>query len=98
MNAPVLPFLRRIRLVAPAGLLLAGLPLCGADAASQIDAFPTFQSYIKITGQAPSITGDKAAFQARTRQSENGGTCPLMRAASLVTPRQGRERRWSQLS
>ncbi len=73
MNAPVLPFLRWTRQVAPACLLLAALPLRADNAASQIDAFPTFQSYIKISGQVPSINGDAAAFQARTRQPENGG-------------------------
>ena len=73
MNVKVLQFIRRTSLVAPMGLVLAGVALRADTTASQIDAFPTFQSYIKISGQAPAITGDKAAFQARTRQPENGG-------------------------
>jgi len=56
--------------------LLAGLmiALVGAQGATLPgDAFPTFDSYIKISGQAPSITGDAAAFQRRLQQSESGG-------------------------
>lgn len=43
------------------------------SAANNSDAFPTFDSYIKISGQAPDIKGDSAAFQARNKQSKNGG-------------------------
>ena len=39
---------------------------------AEADAFPRFDSYIKVTGQAPSISGDKAAFQNRTQQSSEG--------------------------
>ena len=54
-----------------AGLLLA---IPGAQgAALPADAFPAFDSYIKISGQAPSITGNEAAFQRRLQQNSNGG-------------------------
>jgi hypothetical protein len=47
--------------------------LAGARAQAPADAFPTFESYIKITGQAPSITGNDAAFQKRVQQPKGGG-------------------------
>src|SRR4051812_36059389 len=56
--------------------LLAGLmiALVGAHGATPpTDAFPNFDSYIKISGQAASVTGDAAAFQRRLQQSDNGG-------------------------
>jgi hypothetical protein len=55
--------------------LIAGamLVLSGAQAALPTDAFPTFDSYIKISGQAPSITGNEAAFQKRLQQPQDGG-------------------------
>jgi hypothetical protein len=45
------------------------LPLSCAEAADtpkQADAFPNYESYIKISGQAPWITGDTSAFANRT--------------------------------
>ena len=42
-------------------------------ATDKSDAFPTFDSYIKISGQAASIKGDGAAYQSRYRQDENVG-------------------------
>ena len=70
MNANSLKFIRTAGLVAGALVALSSLPLLGADKAA--DAFPNFDSYIKITGQAASVTGDSAAFAARARQPENG--------------------------
>ena len=43
------------------------------DASPNEDAFPNYESYIKISGQAAAISGDGAAFQNRLRQPENGG-------------------------
>ncbi len=51
-------------------LALATAPLTAAD---KSDAFPAFENHIKISAQAPSITGDEQAFQARTQQSRSGG-------------------------
>ncbi|HTJ78851.1 MAG TPA: hypothetical protein VL357_07615 [Rariglobus sp.] len=54
-------------LLTAASLTLVSAPLF---AAANSDAFPTFDSYIKITGQAASIKGDSSAFQAHTGVSE----------------------------
>jgi hypothetical protein len=43
------------------------------EASPNEDAFPTYESYIKISGQAAAISGDGTAFQNRVRQPENGG-------------------------
>lgn len=59
-----------------AGLLTASLAVLSAPlaaAADNTDAFPQFDSYIKVSGQAASITGDSSAFQARSGQDDNGG-------------------------
>lgn len=53
-----------------AGVLL--LPSARSAEKAEADAFPRFDSYIKVTGQAPSISGNKAAFQNRTQQSSDG--------------------------
>jgi len=60
----------------PAGViavtsLVLSSPLFAATDKS--DAFPTFDSYLKISGQAASIKGDGAAYQSRYRQDENAG-------------------------
>ena len=49
------------------------LALSGARAQTPSDAFPTFDSYIKITGQNASVNGNEAAFQRRLQQSKGGG-------------------------
>ena len=61
----------RAGLLAGAALALTTTRAAAVDA--NADAFPTFESYIKITGQAASVTGNGAAYQTRTRQPENGG-------------------------
>src|SRR5579885_3179949 len=62
--------------VSPAALLV-GAALMVAPARAQnkaeSDAFPNYDSYIKITGQAAKVTGNEAAFQNRTRQPSDGG-------------------------
>lgn len=69
MQAKLFRSLRNTSLVA--GLIVA---LPGIYAAPPpTDAFPSFDSYIKISGQAASITGDEAAFQKRLQQPQNGG-------------------------
>ena len=52
---------------------LTALTVRGSDKAVAADAFPTFESYIKVTGQAPSINGDESAYQRRMQQSKSGG-------------------------
>src|SRR5208282_2924549 len=44
-----------------AALGLAAAPVA-AVAQTQADAFPSYESYIKISGQAPWMTGDPASF------------------------------------
>jgi len=56
--------------------LIAGMLLVFTSAPAATlpaDAFPTFDSYIKISGQAADITGDKAAYEKRLAQPKNGG-------------------------
>ncbi|HEY8994523.1 MAG TPA: hypothetical protein VIM71_07675 [Lacunisphaera sp.] len=57
--------------------LIAGLILCGSSpfagaAVKEADAFPQFDSYIKVSGQAPNVTGNPAAYAKRFRNPENG--------------------------
>jgi hypothetical protein len=53
-------------------LALAAAPLAAADAAASsdsgagADAFPTYDSYIKVSGQTPWVTGDSAAYAQRS--------------------------------
>lgn len=72
MHASILRIIRRASPVAAVVFTLACAQLLADDVSKQTDAFPVFDSYIKISGQAPSITGDKNAFQARARQSDDG--------------------------
>ena len=37
-----------------------------ADIPTQADVIPTFESYIKVSGRAPEISGDSSAYAART--------------------------------
>jgi len=51
---------------AGAALALPALQATAADAGSaDSDAFPNYESYVKISGEAPFITGDHAAFATR---------------------------------
>ena len=52
--------------------VLAVVPARGADKANA-DAFPDFESYVKISGQVPAVSGDTAAYANRTAQSSTGG-------------------------
>ncbi len=56
-----------VGLLTAASLTIFSAQLLAAD---NSDAFPAFDSYIKVTGQAASIKGDSSAFQARTGVSE----------------------------
>jgi hypothetical protein len=40
--------------------------LAAGDAPAQADAFPSYESYIKISGEAPWMTGDPASFATRS--------------------------------
>ena len=72
MNTSFSSLALRAGIISGTMLLLSGVQ-ARAQGKAPTDAFPTYQSYIKITGQAPDITGDKAAFQSRVKQPSNGG-------------------------
>jgi hypothetical protein len=69
-----LTFLRRGAglICAGAAFALFGVRASAADTPAQTDAFPTFDNYIKVSGLAPFITGDKAAFTTRTGSPTTG--------------------------
>lgn len=73
MKANFSTIVRGASLLAGASLALTALTVRGSEKALAADAFPTFESYIKITGQAPSVSGDENAFQRRAQQSKSGG-------------------------
>lgn len=67
-----LPSVRIGAALACAGAALA-LGAAGAKAQStDADAFPSFESYIKISGEAPWMTGDRAAFATRADTPNTG--------------------------
>ncbi|MCX6954802.1 MAG: hypothetical protein NTV51_21810 [Verrucomicrobia bacterium] len=72
MKANFLPLSRTARLATGTILICTGCLARGASK-PEVDAMPLFESYIKVSGQAPSISGDSSAFQARTKQNSNGG-------------------------
>jgi hypothetical protein len=47
---------------AVAALAVPGIRAAADDAASLADAFPNYESYIKVSGEAPFISGDHSAF------------------------------------
>jgi len=42
------------------------------SAPKDVDAFPNFESYIKVSGKAPSVSGDAAAYAERFQTPEEG--------------------------
>ena len=69
-----LSFLRRGAGLICVGAILA-LPAArssAADPAAQSDAFPLLDNYVKVSGLAPFMSGDKAAFTTRTGSPRNG--------------------------
>jgi hypothetical protein len=72
MKTTFFPFVRSVGLLAGATLIGPSLQIWAAEKAP-VDALPTFESYVKISGQAASISGNDAAFQNRTRQPSDAG-------------------------
>jgi hypothetical protein len=75
----ITPFFPRHSRGVIAGLILASIGVVGqaqqpSPAASKAnsDAFPRFESYIKITGQAPSVTGSDSAYARRFQAPASG--------------------------
>jgi hypothetical protein len=73
MKANFAKFIRSAGLITGTVLALSGVRTLGAEKALPADAFPNFESYIKVTGQAAAITGSKSTFQNRMNQPANGG-------------------------
>ena len=71
MNTVPFSFMNRAGLALSAAALLCGSRILAADKA-EADAFPNYETYIKISGQAPAISGNKEAFQNRARQNSDG--------------------------
>ena len=57
---------------AGAALTFSGSRLHAASTTKEADAFPTYDSYIKVSGETPFITGDTAAFRAQNGTNANG--------------------------
>jgi hypothetical protein len=72
MNLNNFTSLRSAGLFASLALALTVGPAHGAAKAAQTDAFPLFESYIKITGQAPSVSGKDSSYARRTQTPANG--------------------------
>ncbi len=53
-------------------LVLCNAAVGAGPVSKEADAFPVFDSFIKISGQAPSVTGNPAAYAERFRSPENG--------------------------
>ncbi|MBI5767326.1 MAG: hypothetical protein HZA93_05985 [Verrucomicrobia bacterium] len=73
MNNTNSTFIRRAGVLASGLLLVAGVHARAASAKPEADAFPNYESYIKLSGQAASISGSETAFQSRTKNPSNGG-------------------------
>ena len=81
MNVTSFPSLRSAGLLVSLALALTAGPARGQDAAAAsvmakqsvtTDAFPRFESFIKISGQAPSVTGSDSAYARRFQLPTSG--------------------------
>ncbi len=72
MNHYTVTSLRFAALLASVALGLAVAPTRGADKQLPTDAFPLFESYIKISGRAPSVSGQDSSFARRLQLPANG--------------------------
>jgi hypothetical protein len=72
MNQNTLTSFRSTALLACVALGFAVAPIQGADKKIPSDAFPLFESYIKITGQAPSVSGKDSSYARRLQMPANG--------------------------
>lgn len=72
MHAKLTSIFSRTSLMVCAILALTGARMLGEDRKALSDAFPHFDSYLKVTGQAASVSGDGAAYARRFQAPENG--------------------------
>src|SRR5678816_4422415 len=70
MHAKNFSFLRTTGLLG--GTAVSLLTITTAFSAAATDELPKFESYIKVTGRAASISGNDAAYQKRTRTYADG--------------------------
>src|SRR4051812_26539970 len=71
MNQTIFTSISRAGVFASGCLFFAAVSRAADKAPS--DAFPNYDSYIKVSGQAAAISGSDTAFQSRTRQPSDGG-------------------------
>lgn len=68
-----LPTLKRsLGLLALAGGLALTVARAADDPAAAVDSFPSFESYIKVSGYAPFVAGDHAAYNAQAESPTAG--------------------------
>ncbi len=75
MQAIYLNFRRSASVLAGLALVLGAVGVKAdptATPTNQSDAFPIFENYLTLAGQASSLSGDKAAFQSVTQQPKSG--------------------------
>jgi hypothetical protein len=66
------PAIRRQALLIGIAFAVPAIHAASGDVPVPTDAFPDFESYIKVSGEAPWITGDPAAFANRTGTPSTG--------------------------
>ncbi len=66
------PAIRRHAVLMGIAFAVPAIQAAPGDAPVPADAFPDFESYIKVSGEAPWITGDPAAFANRTGTPSSG--------------------------
>ena len=72
MNLTTLTSLRNAACLGSLVLGLVAAPARGAEKMAPTDAFPLFESYIKITGKAPSVSGQDSSYARRLQMPANG--------------------------
>jgi hypothetical protein len=73
MHTAISPLCRIAGLIGFGAALALPVPRAfAADLPTQADAFPTYESYIKVSGETPWITGDGAAFATHTGMPTTG--------------------------
>lgn len=72
MHAKFFTLRRNAGVIAGLSLVLCSVGALSGGTTKEADAFPTFDSYIKISGKAPSVTGNSAAYAERVRSPDSG--------------------------
>ncbi len=72
MHATNFTLRRGASVIACLALALGSVGVKAATAPKPADAFPVFDSYIKLSGKAPSVSGNPAAYAERFRSPDSG--------------------------